>query len=330
MSKIICEICGTAYPEASTQCPICGFVRSAEAAAVAVPETDEENSRNYTYVKGGRFSKSNVKKRSRANQKPDRTAKASTSASNRGQKSQPKKKKKNVGVIVISIILLLLVLAFVLFLVYKLFLPALPEVTPEETPSSQQTDPAETVIACTGITLDATEVTLNEVGAARMIYATPSPANTTDTLEFESSDDTVVTVSDIGKIVAVGPGQAAVTVKCGDIQVSCTVICQIETEPDDPTDEPTDATTEATEDPTISLDDFKAKKKDITFFNAGEKFTLYSGDIDVSLITWTSDNEAVATIKNGVITAVGKGKTEVHGEINGVVITCIVRCNFQK
>lgn len=333
MSKIICEICGTAYSETSTQCPICGYVRSAEAAAVAAPETAEENSGSYTYVKGGRFSKSNVKKRNRANQKPENAKSAgAAAAANRVRETQPKKKKKNVGFIIVSIILLLLVLAFVLFLVYKLFLPALPEVTPEEPSSSQQTDPEETVISCTGITLDATEVTLTEIGAARMIYATPAPADTTDTLDFKSSDESVVTVTDTGKIVAVGPGEASVTVTCGDIQVSCSVICQIETESDDPTEEsteePTDETTEETEEPTISLDDFKAKKTDITFFNVGEKFTLYSGDIDVSLITWTSDNESVATIENGVVKAVGKGTTKVHGEINGVVITCIVRCSF--
>ena len=333
MSKIICEICGTAYPETSTQCPICGYVRSAEAAAVAAPETAEENPGSYTYVKGGRFSKSNVKKRNRANQKPENAKSAgAAAAANRMRETQPKKKKKNVGFIVVSIILLLLVLAFVLFLVYKLFLPALPEVTPEEPSSSQQTDPEETVISCTGITLDATEVTLTEIGAARMIYATPAPADTTDTLAFESSDESVVTVTDSGKIVAVGPGEASVTVTCGDIQVSCTVICQIETSSEDPTEEsteePTDETTETTEEPTISLDDFKAKKTDITFFNAGEKFTLYSGDIDVSLITWYSDNESVATIEDGIVKAVGKGTTKVHGEINGVVITCIVRCSF--
>ena len=26
MSKIICDICGTSYPETATQCPICGCV----------------------------------------------------------------------------------------------------------------------------------------------------------------------------------------------------------------------------------------------------------------------------------------------------------------
>ena len=54
MSKVICDICGTSFPESATQCPICGCVRPAE--VVSVPETEEEKT-GYTYVKGGRFSK---------------------------------------------------------------------------------------------------------------------------------------------------------------------------------------------------------------------------------------------------------------------------------
>lgn len=337
MSKIICEICGTAYPETSTQCPICGYVRSADAAAVATPDSTDESSKSYTYVKGGRFSKSNVKKRNRANQKSDNANSVGAAAvASRRQEQQPKKKnKKNIGFIVVSIILLLLLLAFVLFLVCKVFWPALPEVPAEEPSSSEQTESTVLTIACESIELDATEVTLTEVGAARMIYATPSPANTTDTLEYTSSDESVVTVTDSGKIVAVGPGEATITVTCGDAQVSCQVICKIESETEDPTEE-TDETTEATEEPTeetteepsVSLEDFEFNRSDFTLLRAGEKWTLYNGDIDPSLITWTSDDESVATIVDGVVTAVGRGKTEVHAEINGVKITCIVRCNF--
>ena len=35
MSKIICDVCGTSYPETATQCPICGCVRSSDSVAVA-------------------------------------------------------------------------------------------------------------------------------------------------------------------------------------------------------------------------------------------------------------------------------------------------------
>ena len=63
MSKVICDICGTSYPETATQCPICGCVRPAESTAVS--DSDREH-QGYTYVKGGRFSKANVKKRNQA------------------------------------------------------------------------------------------------------------------------------------------------------------------------------------------------------------------------------------------------------------------------
>ena len=71
MSKIICDVCGTSYPETATQCPICGCVRPANVNTVHI-DTDESVARpngTYTYVKGGRFSKSNVKKRTKASKK---------------------------------------------------------------------------------------------------------------------------------------------------------------------------------------------------------------------------------------------------------------------
>lgn len=341
MSKIICEICGTAYPETSTQCPICGYVRSAEVAAVSADDSTAGNSQ-YTYVKGGRFSKANVKKRNRAQQKAASSGAAAAAVNtNRQRDEKPKKGKKNIGFILISIILLLLILAAVVFLIFRFFLPELPDSAPQQDPpTQQQTDPTDNVIACSGITLDIDEVTLKEAGEARMIYATATPANTTDSVEFKSSDETVVAVTQSGKITAVGPGEAKIIVTCGAFQAECKVVCDIQpeteptTEPTEETTEPTEETAEPTEEattePTIVLEKsmFNTKVFDVMLFSKGEKWTYYSGDIDASLITWTSDNPNIAKIENGVVTAVGKGTTKVHAEYNGVTITCIVRCNF--
>ena len=65
MSKIICDVCGTSYPETATQCPICGCVRSSDSVTVAGDPGDvvAQKPASYAYVKGGRFSKTNVKKR---------------------------------------------------------------------------------------------------------------------------------------------------------------------------------------------------------------------------------------------------------------------------
>ena len=67
MSKVICDVCGTAYPETADQCPICGCAKPENARAAASDSTAENISGStYTYVKGGRFSKANVRKRNKA------------------------------------------------------------------------------------------------------------------------------------------------------------------------------------------------------------------------------------------------------------------------
>ncbi len=319
MSKIICDVCGTAYPETSTQCPICGCVRTADVSDVLADNTAESSARTYTYVKGGRFSKANVKKRNRANQSTESTTAASRTAS---QHKKQQGKKSNMGLVITAIVLLLAIVAVVIYLALKLFWPALPSGDDSsEPPVQEQTGTVEAVVACEEIVLDVSEVVFDEVGTARMIYATPTPANTTDTISFSSSDESVATVTNGGKVVAVGAGEAVITVTCGDMRATCTVICEIA----EPTEETMEETTEET---TIAAVDFRLNREDITFSFKGEEWMLYSGSLDVSQITWSSDNESVATIENGTVKAVGSGTTTVYGEYNGVKVSCIIRCSF--
>jgi predicted nucleic acid-binding Zn-ribbon protein len=60
MEEYICDVCGTAFSETDSVCPVCGCAKTA--ASHAAGETVEESG----YVKGGRFSKSNVRKRTRS------------------------------------------------------------------------------------------------------------------------------------------------------------------------------------------------------------------------------------------------------------------------
>ena len=61
MNKIICDVCGTSYPDTANQCPICGNLKSDNSAG-GEGAFGVENS-GYAYVKGGRFSHANVRKR---------------------------------------------------------------------------------------------------------------------------------------------------------------------------------------------------------------------------------------------------------------------------
>ncbi len=57
MNKIVCDVCGTSYPEDAVQCPICGTAKTDSSKTASGTET------GYAHVKGGRFSQANVRKR---------------------------------------------------------------------------------------------------------------------------------------------------------------------------------------------------------------------------------------------------------------------------
>ena len=150
------------------------------------------------------------------------------------------------------------------------------------------------------------------------------PVDTTDEVVFTSSDENVVVVDEFGLITAVGTGEASIIVTCGDVIVECPVLCGEKEVPTDPTEEPTDPTdpTEPTEEPENFV--LKLKSKDFTLKKAGATYKLYDGEVDASDITWTSDNEEVATINDGVVTAVGNGRTRVYGEYGDQKVSCWV------
>ena len=61
MNRIICDICGSEYPENAERCPICSYPRQGNEKTVAAATEAA-----YAKVKGGRFSSKNVKKRRKA------------------------------------------------------------------------------------------------------------------------------------------------------------------------------------------------------------------------------------------------------------------------
>lgn len=309
MSKIICEVCGTSYPDTTVQCPICGCVRPGNAQSVAGGDGEENG--GYTYVKGGRFSKSNVRKRNKV------TGAAQSAEPDQDDNSG------NRGLIITAIVLFLAIIAVVCYIIVQFILPGgvkPEEILPKETDSletSIQTEPP--TVPCNSLKLETGVITLDKKDAAWMIYTRTEPSDTTDQILFSSSDEAVATVSENGKVVAVGPGQAVITVICGEQTAQCTVECIF--------DLPTEETT-VPEETTLPDVEFTLNRSDITFAGKGDSWMLYSGSLSTSQIVWTTDNAAVATIENGKVTAVGGGMTTVYGEYNGEKIGCIIRCNF--
>lgn len=332
MSKIICDVCGTSYPETATQCPICGCVRPGEVHSVAGDNQEKAVAASaYNHTKGGHFSKSNVKKRSH-------TVKSGNKDTVAAKKANPDKNDGSKGLVITALLLVLAIIAVVVYIAVRFFLPGLDLNKPNGDGGDSgviTTAPStEAEINCTGLTLDVVKVVFNAEGESRMIYPSPIPANTTDDVKFESSDESVVTVSAEGKLTAVAPGTATITVTCGIATANCEVDCTFltPTETTAPTvEDTTPEDTTVPEDTTAPAETgFKLNRKDITFSRKGDSWIIYDGTLPLSSITWTSDDETIATITNGKVEAVGSGTTEVHGEYDGEKASCIIRCSFKE
>lgn len=343
MSKIICDVCGTAFPENTAQCPICG---SAKPISQDVLSADDSTA-GYNSVKGGRFSKSNVRKRNKAMMANQAVQKHG------GNEKGDDKQGEGRGLVIAVIVLLIAIFAVAAYIFFRFFAPTLigPKDTEPTNPShTETTTPTEPTIPCTDIEISASVVELDKVGRAQLLTISVSPENTTDEVTFASSNPEIAAVLPEGRIVAVGQGVAVITITCGDIVKECEVYCNFDgtlnppTQPEDtqpttsptepaiePTTEPTTApTTEPTTPPTTEpVSKIKLNREDFTLFSAGSGWTLYAGEIDKADVKFYSANEAVATFVNGRVTAVGPGKTTVYAEYNGEKQSCIVRCSFK-
>lgn len=316
MSKVICDVCGTTYPETSVSCPICGCAKNTTSQTAADSDPQADSAAGYTYVKGGRFSKSNVRKRSKENRDYSRGS----------SNQKPEQDKTNVGLIVVVMILLLAIVAVLIYIGVRVFTPD----TPQPSGTSQSTIPSSTVpsqpttVPCIGIDLEDEVITLTAEGSVWLLNVKAEPADTTDKISFASSNDLVATVSSSGNVKAIGAGEAVITITCGEITKECKVICNFGT-PVDPTVPSTDPTQNVPADFVLKLN-----REDFTLSNEGEKWTLYTetNGVKASDITWTVDDPAVAIVENGRVTAINYGDTQVHATIGDQSVSCWVRVRF--
>lgn len=329
MSKVICDICGTSFPDAATQCPICGSVRPADAPSVTEDGADKTS--GYKHVKGGNFSKANVRKRNKAK------GVVSVNVVSDMDNDEEDKRKSNKPLIIVAAVLMLAIIAVATYIVLAYFGPSANTsysdvvVNQENSEHTTSTEQSEVIsIPCTDVTLDVESIVFNSDDSARMIYPQVQPIDSTDELIFASDNEDVAIVNTNGMVTPVGPGTATITVICGEYQATCVVECVFsdETESTENTEETVDATEESTVPAMNPNSEFKLNRVDITFSRKGESWVIYSGSIPLSAITWSSDNEEVASIQDGKVVAVGPGDTKVYGEYNNQKVGCIIRCYF--
>ncbi len=324
MSKVICDVCGTTYPETASVCPICGCAKNTTE-QTAADSAQQPESTAYAPVKGGRFSKTNVRKRNKKMKEV-----------RRGGDEEPEDGGVNKGLVAVVLILLLAIIAVLGYIGVRFLFPAEEPKQTDPNPSQTTvgTDPSTSTapstpadeIPCTQIQLSATTVELTAEGTVWMLSTELKPENTTDTVTFTSANPAVATVDENGKITAVAGGDTVITVKCGEITTECNVKCSFG-DPVDPTTEPTD--------PAVDVPNsfvLKLKYKDFTI---SEKYpdpvAIYkeTDGVKATDITWTSDDPKVAEInEKGVVSPVGKGATTVHGTIGDQTVSCKVVVAF--
>lgn len=323
MNQIICDICGSEYPENAECCPSCGFPRLG---TESLSESHEDAVRSR--VKGGRFSNRNVRRRAKAQRRAMREGKASSD-------------KPLLVVIALLLIAIVLVSAYIVLRFWdgRSALSGLFQQEPAITTTAPTVpSTAAPTVPCTRLVLEQTVVELGQAGEEIQLAVKPMPEGTTDIPTFASSDESVATVSQTGLVTAVGPGQAQITVACGAVSESILVDCWLPeattlppetTVPETTAPAPTQPEPQPTQPAVLALD-----PSDASCFTVNETFTLYVrlGDSTVSRskVKWTSSDPKIAKVDNGVVTAVSKGTATITAEYQGQKAECVVRCRFES
>lgn len=304
MSKVICDVCGTSYPDTATQCPICGYVSTAAAHGTAGSSGEgSAPASGYTYVKGGRFSKANVRKRNIASGVVSVNGVQGDRSPNRNSSANDNK-----GLTIIAIVLFLAIIAVVLYITFQFVLngkgdDAVQDPTGDTTAQANVEDDQ---IACERINFDLDAIEFTKAGDTEKLIVTVVPGDTTDELgQLVSENPQVATVTINGNVVtvtAVGEGETQIKLTCGTATAVCNVKCVFENE--------------------LIL------PETITLTKAGHKTDIYPDDILRTDIQWESDDENIATVKDGTVTAVSEGTTIIRAIYNDQIAECIVVCEF--
>lgn len=163
-----------------------------------------------------------------------------------------------------------------------------------------------TIVAVAEVTLDRTSLTL-KVNETFTLSATVAPENATDkAVKWTTSDSGVVRVSN-GIVTSVGEGTAKITAAAGGKSATCTV------------------TVKKAEPEFIPVDSVTLNRESLEL-KVDETFTLTAliapSDATETEIIWNSDNASVATVADGIVTAVGVGTANITATAGGVTAVC--------
>lgn len=352
MNKIICDICGTSYPDTADNCPICGYSQIPDLELTEEDLLMEEPL--LTRNKGGRFAEPSPKRKGkeifdydRVNPQPSTEEEEDEEEEEYGEEEEHEEQPRSSTALVIALVIVIMLLLGAIGLVFfKFFLPTLTgdrelEVPTTESVATEATETEETTIPtvpCTELILNEAPRSLSKEGQFYLLNVKVLPEDTTDELSFVSGDESVATVTSGGRIVAVGEGETTIYITCGKRQINCPVIVKYEEESQPPTEqvladealretegteaaEGTEASGEASE---VVL---KLKYTDRSIA-VGYGFTLeLDCDLDPSEVEWSVEHGHIASVdEKGFVQAKASGTTAVIVRYEDQEVQCIIRC----
>ena len=156
---------------------------------------------------------------------------------------------------------------------------------------NEKTGSGQISVSVAGVSLDKTEIVLVE-GSNQTLTATVEPTNATNKgVTWSSDHEAVATVDQNGTVTAVKAGTATIMVTTAD--GSKTAACEVTVNA--PTKPVTNVTLEPT---TLTLEAGSTGKLTAT---------VEPSDATNQTVTWSSNNEQVATVADGTVTAVKEG-----------------------
>ena len=164
----------------------------------------------------------------------------------------------------------------------------------------------------TGISLNKTTLSLRKQSTETLVVSY-DPINTTDdkTITWISDNEEVATVSG-GTVSALKEGTATITATVGSCTAQCVVT--VEKENTEPVKKPLTA---------ISLDKATMNLKQGSTDTLTVTYT--PGDTtDDKTVTWTSDNEEVATVSGGTVSALKEGTATITATVGSCTAQCVV------
>lgn len=196
-----------------------------------------------------------------------------------------------------------------------------PDVSTNIPAASETEDPAPTASSApgtaNGLSLNKEEFSFtSKYPDPVTLKVTFSPAGTSSTVTWTSSNTNYVTVDENGK-VSPGPqkGTAIITATIANgVSRTCEVHNQV------------GSTSSSGSSQTSTSTSYSINKTDFTFYTSGEKTQLnvsgYSGSI-----TWSSSNTSVATVsESGICKAIGNGKCTIYATLeDGTKLEAIAR-----